>query len=277
MRDAARWTILLVVAASFTLATWAEAQPAGSARLLLARPPVEVIARGQTAVRPVARGDRLSEGDRVRTGQGGAAEIELGDGSIVRLGELSDLEIDKLDVDAAGLPATSRFNLAAGRARAWVAKQVVAKVATGQGRFSVQTPTAVAAVRQTDFAVVHELNPGTKVYAFAGAVEVSGARPDISVLLTRNRFTEVAPGQNPTPPRIIPFFEKRSLFKVLSIEAVNVPGPHDLDRDMVNSASKKLSEKMTGERAGAGSPARTGRTDASTTSEVPVTIIVTTD
>ena len=87
----------------------------------------------------------------------------LGDGSLVRVGELSDLEIDKLDVDAANQPTTSRFNLASGQARAWVARQVVAKVGTGMGRFAVQTPTAVAAVRQTDFALANE-----RVYTFAG-------------------------------------------------------------------------------------------------------------
>lgn len=167
MRNAGRWMIPLAVAASLTLAVRAEAQPAGTALVLLARAPAEVIARGQTAAAPLARGARLNEGDHVRTGQGGAAELELGDGSIVRLGELSDLEIDRLDADPTGAPTTSRFNLAAGRARAWVAKQIVAKVAAGPGRFSVQTPTAVAAVGQTDFAVVHEINPGTKVYAFA--------------------------------------------------------------------------------------------------------------
>ena len=130
----------------------AGAQAVGTAEVILARAPVEVVAKGQTAAQPLQKGARLSEGDRVRTGKGGAAEVVLGDGSLVRLGELSDLEIDKLDVDAANQPTTSRFNLAAGQARAWVARQVVAKVSTGTGRFSVQSPTAVAAVRQTDFA-----------------------------------------------------------------------------------------------------------------------------
>ena len=115
----------------------------GTAQVILARAPVEVVTEGQTAAQPLQKGARLSEGDRIRTGKGGAAEVVLGDGSFVRVGELSDLEIDKLDVDAANQPTTSRFNLASGQARAWVARQVVAKVGTGMGRFAVQTPTAV--------------------------------------------------------------------------------------------------------------------------------------
>ena len=53
---------------------------------------------------PLQKGARLSElrRDRIRTGKSGAAEVVLGDGSLVRVGELSDLEIDKLDVDETG-------------------------------------------------------------------------------------------------------------------------------------------------------------------------------
>jgi len=239
-----------VVVAVSGLALGATAQQAGTARVILARPPVEVIPRGQTTGRALATGARIAEGDRVRTGRGGVAEIELGDGSLVRLGELSDLEIDRLDVDAAGTPTTSRFGIAAGQARAWVARQVIAKVAAGTGRFTMQTPTAVAAVRQTDFAVTHEPDRGSRVFAFAGVVEVSGARPQVFVVLTRNRFTEVQLGADPTPPRVIPLREKRSLLKLLSFRAVSVPGPRDPDLGAVQQIRTKTStEKLTGERA----------------------------
>ena len=96
-------------------ATVAGAQATGTAQVILARAPVEFVAKGQTAAQPLQKGAKLSEGDRIRTGKGGAAEVVLGDGSLVRLAELSDLEIDKLDVDAANQPVTSHFNLASGR------------------------------------------------------------------------------------------------------------------------------------------------------------------
>ena len=114
---------------------------------------------GRAAHRRRPRPDRQGRRGRGRPGRR----------SLVRLGELSDLEIDKLDVDAGNQPTTSRFNLAAGQARAWVARQVVAKVGTGSGRFAMQSPTAVAAVRQTDFALVHDAV--SRVYTFAGVVE----------------------------------------------------------------------------------------------------------
>ncbi len=37
-------------------------------------------------------------------------EVQLGDGSLVRLAELSELEIDRLDVEPSGAPITSRFS-----------------------------------------------------------------------------------------------------------------------------------------------------------------------
>lgn len=273
MRLAGRGAVLVVVGA-LGLAAWAHAQQTGHARVVLARPPVEVVLRGQTVARPLLAGMRLGEGDRVRTGRGGAAEVELGDGSLVRLGELSDLEIDRLDVDATGAPTTSRFALAAGQARAWVARQVIAKVALGQGRFAVETPTAVAAVRQTDFAVLHDAQAVSRVYTFAGAVEIS--RPGGGwVVCTRNRWTLVVPGRDPEPCRVIPLRDKRAILNLLAFQSATVD-PGDLDRAAMDSLGAKLSgERMTGGRLfGIDLPTRTGRSDAPS-GEAPAGVTIT--
>src|SRR5262249_22230783 len=205
------------------LAAMAGAQATGTAQGILARAPVEVVAKGQTPAPPAHEGAEVAQGDRIPTGNGGAAEVVLGDGSLVRLAELSDLEIDKLDVDATNQPVASHFNLAAGGARAWVARQVVAKVGTGMGRFGIQSPTAVAAVRQTAFAVVDDL-----VYTFAGVVETRStdpARPG-SVQCGRNRYTDVKKLQC----EIIPMREKRRLLSPtgLAVEGAFLE-PNNLD------------------------------------------------
>ena len=243
MNSVTRWVTLAVAtsAALFTSVTPTGAQAAGTAEVIFARAPVEVVAKGQTAAQPLQKGARLSEGDRVRTGKGGAAEVVLGDGSLVRVGELSDLEIDKLDVDAANQPTTSRFNLAAGQARAWVARQVVAKVGTGMGRFAVQTPTAVAAVRQTDFALANE-----RVYTFAGVVETRSTDPSVTgfVLCPRNRYTDV----KKLLCQIIPLSEKRKLLAPngLAVEGVFLE-PNNLD-DVAAGVlvGRHITELMTG-------------------------------
>jgi len=243
MRSVTRWVALAVTAGAAVLGPTApvDAQAPGTAQVILARTPVEVISKGQTAAQALQKGARLSEGDRIRTGKGGAAEVVLGDGSLVRVGELSDLEIDKLDVDASNQPTTSRFNLASGQARAWVARQVVAKVGTGMGRFAVQTPTAVAAVRQTDFALANE-----RVYTFAGVVETRSTDPSVTgfVLCPRNRYTDV----KKLLCQIIPLSEKRKLLAPngLAVEGVFLE-PNNLD-DVAAGVlvGRHITELMTG-------------------------------
>lgn len=260
MSSITRWVALAVAAGAAVLgpAAPARAQAAGTAEVILARAPVEVIAKGQTAARPLQKGARLSEGDRIRTGKGGAAEVVLGDGSLVRVGELSDLEIDKLDVDASNQPTTSRFNLASGQARAWVARQVVAKVGTGMGRFAVQTPTAVAAVRQTDFALLQGMappgsggghpvpdgSPDTRVYVFAGTVQTDANQAG-QVLCTRNRYTRVQTQRDPTPCRVIPLWDKRSVLSSLAFEGASVL-PGNLDRETLGIADSRLDKSIGG-------------------------------
>ena len=243
MRSVTRWVALAVTVGAAVLGPTApvDAQAPGTAQVILARAPVEVVSKGQTAAQALQKGARLSEGDRIRTGKGGAAEVVLGDGSLVRVGELSDLEIDKLDVDASNQPTTSRFNLASGQARAWVARQVVAKVGTGMGRFAVQTPTAVAAVRQTDFALANE-----RVYTFAGVVETRSTDPSVTgfVLCPRNRYTDV----KKLLCQIIPLSEKRKLLAPngLAVEGVFLE-PNNLD-DVAAGVlvGRHITELMTG-------------------------------
>ncbi|HEV8674359.1 MAG TPA: FecR family protein [Methylomirabilota bacterium] len=274
------WAAALAVTAALGIWGVAEAQPVVTAEVILVKAPAEVVPRGQTAARPLVKGARLAEGDRVRTGRDGAVELRLGDGSLVRLAELSELDIDRLDVDTAGAPTTSRFNLAAGQARAWVARQLIARVAAAQGAFSVQTTTAVAAVRQTDFAVIHDPNAVTRVYTFEGAVETT-SRAGGAVLCARNRWTLVRPGQPPEPCGTIPLRDRRSVLKALALRAVSLPTA-DPDRAAEATIGAKLSdEKLTGARATGGGatiapgvPTGTGRGPVT---EGTVNIVVTTD
>ena len=258
MSSVTKWLAWAVATGVVLIASAApvDAQTGGTAQVILARAPVELVAKGQTTVQPLQKGARLSEGDHVRTGKGGAAEVVLGDGSLVRIGELSDLEIDKLDVDAANQPVTSRFNLATGQARAWVARQVVAKVGTGMGRFSVQTPTAIAAVRQTDFALAND-----RVYTFAGVVETRSTDPSIPgfVLCPRNRFTEV----KKLLCQVIPLREKRDLLTPdrLAVEGAFLE-PNNLDNVALGLLGDNLIiQKMTGTWSSVGPGNNTGRND----------------
>ena len=71
----ARWWPVVAVA-SLGLVGWAVAQSPGAAQVILARAPAEAVTAGQPAGRALQKGERLSPGDRVRTGRGGAPSTD---------------------------------------------------------------------------------------------------------------------------------------------------------------------------------------------------------
>jgi len=195
--------------------------PARPVEVMVARDPAEVVPRGQPTPQPLARGAFLGVGDRVRTGRSGAAELRFGDGSLVRLGELSDLEIERLDVDPAGIPRSTGLHLAVGKLRAFVTRQLVARVSTDPRAFTVGTATLVAAVRQTDLAIVQIAQGPGRSYSFVGAVENRGVAGGTQTC-SADRFTEVAPGGQPGPCTQIPPLDRLALQQELAFETAIV-------------------------------------------------------
>lgn len=126
----------------------------------------------------------LEQGDRVMTSSGAWAEIALDGGSLITLRENSDFSLE--DTQKTG----SSFMLALGC--------LVAKIQKlGEARMRVRTPTAVAAVRGTEFGVEVEPPGQTHVGVFdEGEVEVSGASGGAEVIAPQQETT-VLPGRAP--------------------------------------------------------------------------------
>lgn len=123
----------------------------------------------------------------------GKAKIELVDGTIVSVGENSRVRV--ADIATAAAPAT-RVELISGALRLLVVK------ATPGARFEVETETAIAAVRGTDWAV-EATRDNTGVVVLTGSVEVRGRGPagGSAVLLSQPEAgTDVRRGGAPTPP-----------------------------------------------------------------------------
>jgi hypothetical protein len=123
-----------------------------------------VVERGGVELRARA-GVELSMGDEVRTGATGRAKLLLEDGTVLNLGDDSRLKLTKYILD----PTNGRdglFELVRGTVRAWVTK-----LRNPKSKFDVQTPTAVAGVRGTDYAL-REGDAGAQVVVFGGEVIV---------------------------------------------------------------------------------------------------------
>lgn len=126
----------------------------------------------------------LEQGDRVVTATGAWAEIGFDGGSLVTLRENSDFTLERTETDS------SSFLLAIGSMLAKIEK-------LGTRQMRVRTPTAVAAVRGTEFGVEVEDAQQSHVGVFdEGRVEVSNESGATEVLTTQQE-TSVRRGQAP--------------------------------------------------------------------------------
>lgn len=109
----------------------------------------------------------LHEGDRLQTKKSARIEARLSDGSVVRLGQNTQLSLQKVVTNNKGQRKTVKAKLFLGKIWASVKKAVGAET-----EFTVTTDHAVAGVRGTRFETVAS-KAGTSVKVYTGAVLVS--------------------------------------------------------------------------------------------------------
>ncbi|MBT6431869.1 MAG: FecR domain-containing protein [Deltaproteobacteria bacterium] len=110
---------------------------------------------------------KLHEGDRLQTKKSARIEARLTDGSVVRLGQNTQLSLQKVVTNQKGQRKSVKAKLLLGKIWASVKKAVGAET-----EFSVTTDHAVAGVRGTRFETVAS-KTGTSVKVYSGAVLVS--------------------------------------------------------------------------------------------------------
>jgi hypothetical protein len=123
----------------------------------------------------------------------GKAKIALDDGTIISVGENTRVRV--ADHDRASNNSMTRVSLVVGALRLLVAK------VTSAGTFEVETETAIAAVRGTDW-VIEATSEQTSVAVVTGVVAVSGrdANAQSTVVLDApGQGTDVRRGSPPTP------------------------------------------------------------------------------
>ena len=110
--------------------------------------------------------------------------LTLDGGSLITVRESSDLKLEKT------AKAESSFFLGAGSLLAKIQK-------LGERRLRVRTPTAVCAVRGTEFGVEVDGDDSHVGVFDEGKVEVTGASGGVPELLISNQETSIAKGQAP--------------------------------------------------------------------------------
>ncbi|HPC04967.1 MAG TPA: FecR domain-containing protein [Syntrophales bacterium] len=146
--------------------------------------------RSWTALWP---GDRVRQGNQIRTGPESAVEITFENGTTLL--QRSDTVLGlKSSQNKGGASIFQRLTVPAGRLLMKVRR------ATGQdSRMEIHTPSATAAARGTDFRVSVDARESTTAEVLQGEVDVSAMKR--TVALKGGEGTFVGKGSPPLPPR----------------------------------------------------------------------------
>jgi ferric-dicitrate binding protein FerR (iron transport regulator) len=151
---------------------------------------------GQT--RDAAIGDPLGAGDVIVTGPRSLAVIGLANGTTLKLKEKTTLAIDSIGESTA-------VTLSAGGVFATIARKLT-------GRFSVQTQTAVAGVRGTEFFMAYgrtiDEKPDVWLCVNSGAVEVAIPETGQTVVVKQGLGINIVGGARITSPKSYPWTRK---------------------------------------------------------------------
>lgn len=203
----------------------------------------QVLKSGETSWRPAGKGAALSEGDRVRTGEKGWCEILFKDGTFVKLEAESETLIEELKIAPDSREVT--FSLLRGRTL-WMAAKLKAAI---KSKFSVRTPSAVCAVRGTDFSVIVSTAGLTTLGLFEGKVALSTSEGQEKELFSGNEASADNTGVTVQLglSRAMQAEQKRYEKMKARIESLRkrLDGRNDFIDDYINRQQKKMTDFET--------------------------------
>jgi hypothetical protein len=195
MRERMISTILCLVAIAMAAGVQAQSE---SGRVAAILGTMEIV-RGGTS-EPATIGAPVFSGDQLRTGGNDRAKVVFHDDSVLDLAPGTEVLLVKQVFERTGHRVESRLRLSKGKLRAWVGEAYRGP----RSRYEIETPTAIIAVRGTEFIVAYDSTAEeTAVVCMAGEVEVAGTLGVIGaqVQLSTQSGTEVAKGRFPTSPQ----------------------------------------------------------------------------
>jgi len=182
---------------------------------------VEYKKEGSSKWKRIASRSRIiiKEGDRIRTKRASTVQIYMDDGSKIQLSPRSSFKLNTENKKKASL------GLFFGRIRSWVKKQ--------SKKFEVRTPSAVCAVKGTDFTVAADAKGNTRVEVYSGGV-MTGDASRHGVMVKAGEMVKVSVGgglgkveDNPNPPASMnsaigdaKLLAKKELYNEISKESV---------------------------------------------------------
>lgn len=182
---------------------------------------VEVQRAGESDWKPVVTKTDLNVNDKVQTKKGANCEITLDDGSIIKLRENTTLEINDLSEDKDTKKKSSVFKLLLGKLWAKAEYQEDSK-------FEVVTPTSIAGIRGTEFAIIVAIDGASDILVFKGKIEVRSLIEEDkeirTVLVEAGKALGIKPGEIGLPRDLSPL-EKEDWQKFLEGKRVLLINP----------------------------------------------------
>jgi len=169
----------------------------------------------QTGARQGTPGAVVEVGDRLSTDATGRAKVVLEGDSVLDLAPDTEVTIERLGGHARrGMEAV--LQLRRGTIRVWVG----AAYAGRDGRYEVETPTAVVAARGAEFVVRYYTDAEvTEVFSVSGDVNVVGRLAVLGggVQVAAQQYTQVRRGGVPTTPELLSEARQRQYVEGLAI------------------------------------------------------------
>lgn len=136
---------------------------------------VEIQAKGSTSWSDGRADTAVNAGTKIKTGRDGAAVIAFTDGSVLEISKNSTFVFEGHSAKRV------KVRLTVGFLKAWVKKNV------GR-RYTVRTPTSVAAIRGTEFQATVDPSGQTTWDLFSGSIDVTDNFGNSSALTPGNRM-----------------------------------------------------------------------------------------
>jgi len=181
----------LAIGGNFAFQTWRAGEVTQTASLADMVGVVEVQLSGSASWQPVVSGVIVKPGDRIRTGSHSSVTLVFFDNSRTSLAADTRISVTQLSARRDGGNKVIALTQ-------WMGQTVnrVERLLDPASRFEIETPTAVTAVRGTEFTIQVDDNGATRVAVTEGVVEVTAQESTVKV--EAGQSTTVQPGEPPS-------------------------------------------------------------------------------
>ncbi|NIV29818.1 MAG: hypothetical protein GWN58_10020, partial [Anaerolineae bacterium] len=184
---------VLCMVGGLSLVYWPNVTIAQGATLDRVSGMVEILSANGDTWRLASVGDRVEAGDRIRTSSHSTARLVFFEGSTTDLMPSTEVAFIQVSVRREGSDRIIALHQRLGRTYSRVQQ-----LSDATSHFEIKTPTAIAGVRGTEFAIVVEDDGTTSVTVVEGLVEVTAQDKTVTVLAGEK--TTVQPERPPSSP-----------------------------------------------------------------------------